>query len=129
MDTTRKSYIEEQRTAIERQFSRLSDLQKRLGFASLIILIPDVHQLDLERLKLRAVAYGIAPKTLDSRQAGKLMAEAAGKVGLAIFDATECMAAHSPRGLYFDQDNHFRAAGHHAFAECIETQIQNFVSR
>ena len=110
------------------QFKRLKAMEKELGFSSLLITIPDVHQIDETKRKLQAAVYGIAFRSLDSNRPNRLVEMAASKENLLFFDSTHCLSSSGLGAkLYYTQDNHLRAIGHELLANCIEERLKLFV--
>ena len=112
------------------QFRRLDDLQDRLGFSSLVIVVPNVFQLDAERLQGMTDRYAMQPRDVDVLTPNRIIADAASGHEFRFLDATECMAASGdPRELYYLQDDHLRDAGVRALADCIGPAISEFLVR
>jgi hypothetical protein len=103
----------------------LSDMQKSMNFKSLIVAIPDVHQVSEASRRERAEFYGVPLSRLEALRPNAILENEARKAELPLFDATACVAASTPKPstLYYQQDNHFRSRGHEVFADCVMPQI------
>ena len=113
--------------ALVGQFKRLKAMEKELGFLSLLIAIPDVHQIDEAKRKLRATSYGIEFLSLDPDRPNRLIQISATKENLLFFDSTHCLSSSGLGAkLYYTQDNHLRAIGHQWLANCVEERLKLF---
>jgi hypothetical protein len=130
MSDTRQVALQQQAgELLAKQFRRLDELQERLGFASLVIVIPNMFQLDAERLSGMAVRYAMQPDDLDIMWPNRIIAGAAQGQNFRFLDTFDCMAASGdPKELYYLQDDHLREAGVRALAECIDPAISAFLS-
>lgn len=121
-----KQYLEVIK-ALVGQFKRLKAMETELGFSSLLITIPDVHQIDETRRKLQATAYGLAFRSLDPDRPNRLIEMTAVKENILFFDSTHCLSSSGLGAkLYYTQDNHLRAIGHELLANCIEERLKLF---
>ena len=124
------AYRSEAQSALKKQLNRLLSLQETMKFKSMIVAIPDVHQVDASRRKLFADRFGIPVDQLDPRLPNELLADALHTVDIPLFDATECLANGGSAGSYYYQrDTHFRPAGHDALARCVisDNEVRRFL--
>lgn len=111
------------------QFRRLDEMQDRLGFASLVIVVPNVFQLDAERLGGMTERYAMGPQDVDVTTPNRIIANAAKDHDFAFLDTTDCIASKGdPQELYYLQDDHLRDAGVRALADCIDPAISEFLA-
>lgn len=129
MDRNMGDYQELAAAALAVQLRALAVMQKILDFKSLIVVIPDVHQVSETARKVRAEQYGVPLSQLDSLHPNELLENEARKAGLLVWDPTACLVASvpEPSTLYYKQDNHFRNLGHEAFAECVTPRISKLL--
>jgi hypothetical protein len=130
MDKSMEAYRSEAQSALKKQLNRLISLQKTMKFKSMIVAIPDVHQVDASRRKLFADRFGISTDRLDPRLPNQLLADALRTVDIPLFDATECIAnGRNADSYYYQRDTHFRPAGHEALARCVinDNEVRRFL--
>lgn len=130
MDRSMSDYRQLAAATLAVQLRALALMQETLSFRSLIVAIPDVHQVSQARRTQRAEQYGIPLSRLDPSRPNEILAEETRTAGLALLDSTACIAASAPEPgtLYYQQDNHFRSRGHEALAACIAPQIARLIS-
>lgn len=110
------------------QFRRLDDLQDRLGFSSLVIVVPNVFQLDAERLAGMTARYAMEPQDVDVMTPNRIIANVAKEHDFRFLDTMECMASQGdPKDLYYLQDDHLRDAGVRALADCVDPAVSEFL--
>lgn len=128
-DTRQEVMHQQAGELLAEQFRRLDDLQQRLGFASIVIVIPNMFQLDAERLSGMAERYALQPGDMDIMRPNRIIADAAEGHDFRVIDTFDCMAATAdPKELYYLQDDHLRDAGVRALADCIAPAISAFLS-
>ena len=129
MDQRRATYQAEAQKTVEVQLVKLKTLQKKLGFTTMIVAIPDAHQLDDSRRQFVADGYGIPLHFLEPFRPNQLLKNVIEKEGFEFFDTTECLVKTKLGGrLYYQQDTHFRAIGHDAVARCMIAPIEAFLN-
>lgn len=129
LDARQKVMQQQAGELLAEQFRRLDDLQERLGFTSLVIVVPNVFQLDAERLTGMTERYAMGPQDVDIMTPNRIIANAAKEHDFAFLDATECMATQGdPKELYYLQDDHLRDAGVRALADCVDPGISEFLA-
>lgn len=101
------------------QLDRLLVLSEELGFRAAFLLLPDVHQLDVNRRKAKALAYGIDPDRLDPLQPSEAIALELQQRHIPCLDIAPCLGGAETEGLYYLRDTHFTAHGHARAADCI----------
>ena len=112
-------YLDESLIFFRRELARLTEASSRLGFEALIILIPDVHQLDGARRAGKARSLGLDPEKLDAEQITRGVSRALKDSRIPYLDIGPCLAEAAVGDLYYTQDTHFTAAGHARAARCI----------
>lgn len=129
MDRLTGDYQELAAAALAVQLRALVNMQESLNFKSLIVVIPDVHQVSETSRKQRAEQYGIPLSQLDPLRPNEILDNEVRKAGLSLVDSTTCIAAsvREPSTLYYEKDNHFRSRGHEVFADCVTPQIAKLV--
>jgi hypothetical protein len=129
MDRGNDTYRERARAALAAALAHLRRSEGELRFRALLIAIPASYQLIGERRLAQARYYGMEASAIDARRPNELLAREAAAAGVRLVDATACLAASSsPDKLYYRQDNHFTAAGHAAFADCVADPIAAFLA-
>ena len=127
MNPNDERYYAEAKSALTIQFERLKAMEKELGFSSLLVAIPDLHQVDDTIRKLQASLYGLDFARLEPHRPNRLLENAGVKVGLPVFDSLHCLSSSGLGAkLYYTQDQHLRAIGHKVFADCIEQRLKRF---
>lgn len=116
---TDRSYLEGSLIHWRAELERLALVAGTRGFRYLVVLIPDVHQLDGQRLVAKAESYGLENDKLDPGQLSRAYTGALEDSGVTYFNLEQCLAEAMTEGLFYVQDNHFTAAGHAVAAECI----------
>src|SRR5207237_1327763 len=125
MDVTDDEYLAKAGAALDRQRDTLLQMQQTLGFASLIVAIPDRNQLNGELRRMNAAKYGRDENTFAPLRPNQLLRRSLTGIGISFFDATECVGkAIDPLALYYTIDDHFTAAGHKRFAGCISAALK-----
>ena len=130
MDKSMDAYRSDAQSAVKKQLDKLLSLQETMNFKSMIVAIPDVHQVDASRRKLFADRFGISTDQLDPRLPNQLLADALRTVDIPLFDATECIAnGRNADSYYYQRDTHFRPAGHEALARCVinDNEVRRFL--
>ncbi len=112
-------YLDESLVFWRWELARLQEISSRLGFEVLLILIPDVHQLDGARRAGKAASLGLAPEVLDAGQITRAVARTLEEARIPYLDVGPCLAQAAVDGLYYTQDTHFTAIGHARAARCI----------
>lgn len=115
---TDRAYLEDSLVHWRDELERLSVAADTRGFRYLFVLIPDVHQLDRQRLAAKAESYGLEG-ALDPGRLSRAFTGTLDDFGVPYFDLEPCLAQAMTEGLFYVQDNHFTAAGHAAAAACI----------
>jgi lysophospholipase L1-like esterase len=129
LDTRQGAVQEQAAELLAEQFRRLDEMQDRLGFSSLVIIVPNIFQLDAERLAAMTERYAMAPEDVDVMTPNRIMTGTAAAHGFTVFDSTACMAdSGDPKALYYLQDDHLRPAGVRALAACIDPVISDFLA-
>ena len=129
MDKRRATYQAEAQKTVEVQLIKLKTLQKKLGFTTMIVAIPDAHQLDDSRRQFVADGYGIPLDFLEPFRPNQLLKDVVENEGFEFFDTTECLVKTKLGGrLYYQQDTHLRAVGHDAVARCMVAPIEAFLN-
>lgn len=129
LDARQKVMQQQAGELLAEQFRRLDDLQDRLGFSSLVIVVPNVFQLDTERLAGMTARYAMEPQDVDVMTPNRIIANAAKEHDFRFLDTTECMASQGdPKELYYLQDDHLRDAGVRALANCVDPAISEFLA-
>ncbi len=113
------SYLEDSLVFWRRELGRLQEVSSRLGFEVLLILIPDVHQLDGARLAGKARSLGLDAAVLDAGQISRAIVQTLDRFQVPYLDVEPCLAEAGVDDLYYTQDTHFTAAGHARAARCI----------
>jgi hypothetical protein len=131
MDQSMIEYQDLAAAALRDQLRALSDMQKSMNFKSLIVAIPDVHQVSEASRRERAELYGVPLSRLEALRPNAILENEVRKAELPLFDATACVAASTrePSTLYYQQDNHFRSRGHEVFADCVMPQIAKLIAK
>jgi hypothetical protein len=131
MDRSMTEYQDLAAAALADQLYALADMQRNLKFKSLIVAIPDVHQVSDASRRERAELYGVPLSRLEALRPNAILENEARKAGPSLFDATACIAAsvREPSTLYYQQDNHFRSRGHEVFADCVTPQIAKLIAK
>jgi hypothetical protein len=103
-------------------------MQRELKFSSMIVAIPDRHQINEILRRMNAAKYGYDDKILDPHRPNLLLKNSVLTRGITFFDSTECLATiDNPANLYYSIDDHFTAAGHKNFAGCVASPLKKFV--
>ena len=113
------SYLEDSLVFWRRELARLKQVSDRLGLDVLVVLIPDVHQLDGARRLGKATSLGLDTEVLDAGQITRAISRTLDQIQIPYLDAGPCLAQAAVDGLYYTQDTHFTAAGHARLARCI----------
>ncbi len=116
---TDRPYLEDSMVYWRQELERLRTVAGTLGFRYLLVLIPDVHQLDDQRRAAKAESYGLADGRLDPGRVSRAFAGALDDLEVPYFDLEPCLSKSAPDGLFYVQDNHFTAAGHALAGRCI----------
>ena len=129
MNQRRTTYQAEAQKAVEVKLIKLKTLQKKLSFTTMIVAIPDAHQLDDSRRQFVADGYGIPLDFLEPFRPNQLLKNVVENEGFEFFDTTECLVKTKLGGrLYYQQDTHFRAIGHDAVARYMIAPIEAFLN-
>ncbi len=113
------SYLGDSLVFLRQELERLTEISNRLGFDYVFILIPDVHQLDANRLAGKAESLGLERAKLDAGQITRAISQALDDFQIRYLDISPCLAEGAIGELYYTQDTHFTAAGHALAARCI----------
>lgn len=128
MDRTDDRYYARAQHALEEQIESLVALQKKLDFTSLVIVIPDSHQINNDARAALANMYGYDQANLDPSRPNQQVERTLRKVGIRFYDATSCLkSSPASADLYYKTDNHFTKVGHSKFAECIKPELESFL--
>lgn len=114
------SYLDDSLVFLRKELARLTEISSRLAFDAVLLLIPDVHQLDATRRAGKAESFGLSPDVLDARQITLAISRALDEFHILYLDIGPCLAEAAIGELYYTQDTHFTAAGHARAARCIQ---------
>jgi lysophospholipase L1-like esterase len=128
MDATGDQFYRRAQIALNLQLDILVQMQRELKFSSMIVAIPDRHQINEILRRMNAAKYGYDDKILDPHRPNLLLKNSVLTRGITFFDSTECLATiDNPANLYYSIDDHFTAAGHKNFAGCVASPLKKFV--
>jgi hypothetical protein len=128
MDATDDQYYRKAQIALNSQLDSLVQMQRELKFSSMIVTIPDRHQINENLRRMNAAKYGYDDRILDPYRPNLLLKNSALTMGITFFDSTECLETiDNPAALYYTIDDHFTAAGHKNFAGCVASRLKEFV--
>ncbi len=113
------TYLDDSLVFFRKELERLAETSSRRGFEYVIILIPDVHQLDASRLAGKARSLGLDPEHLDPERITRAVSRTLSEFQVRYLDLGPCLSTAPIEGLYYTQDTHFTAAGHALAARCI----------
>lgn len=113
------SYLEDSLVFWRKELARLIEISNRLDFEYLLILIPDVHQIDGARLTGKAESLGLDADVLDAGRIERSIARVLDQLQISYLSVGPCLAEGAVGDLYYTQDTHFTAAGHARAARCI----------
>lgn len=119
MMRTDRPHLEDALVHWREELKRLEVVAARRGFRYFFVLIPDVHQIDPQRLAAKAASYGLGVGDLDPGRLSRAFTETLDEFGVPYFDIEPCLSEAMTAGSFYVQDNHFTAAGHAQAARCI----------
>ena len=112
-------YLEDSMVFLRKELERLQRISSRLAFDYVVILIPDVHQIDARRLAGKARALGLNPQELEADGITRAISRALDDLQIPYADLGPCLSEASVGELCYTRDTHFTAAGHARAARCI----------
>jgi hypothetical protein len=134
MDATNDRYYANAQMVLNSQLDRLVQMQHALKFSSMIVAIPDRHQINENLRRMDAAKYGYDDKILDRYRPNVLLKNnvllrnSVQAASITFFDSTDCLATiDNPAVLHYTVDDHLTAAGHKSFAGCVASPIKKFV--
>jgi lysophospholipase L1-like esterase len=128
MDATDDQYYRRAQIALNLQLDILVQMQRELKFSSMIVAIPDRHQVNKHLRRMNGEKYGYDDKILDLYRPNLLLKNSVLTRGITFFDSTECLGTiDNPATLYYTLDDHLTAAGHKNFAGCVASRLKKFV--
>jgi hypothetical protein len=128
MNSENRLYRDAAEEALRQQIKRLSQMQRKMGFGALLVVIPSVYQTNSRLRNGKLAEYGIPENVIDVLLPNRIVREQAKRYGVALVDPTGCITERNADGsLYYTRDNHFTAKGHKVFADCIREDIVMFL--
>jgi hypothetical protein len=128
MDSENKSYRNAAEAALRKQINRLSQMQRKMGFSALLVVIPSVYQTNSRLRNGRLAEYGFSENFIDALLPNRILREQTKGYEVTLVDPTACITERNADGsLYYTRDNHFTAKGHRIFADCIREDIVGFL--
>src|SRR5262249_30027163 len=128
MNSENKSFSDVAETALQEQINRLKQMQRKLEFSALLVVIPQAYQTNSELRTRRLSDKSIPENFIDVLLPNRILREQTKRHELVLIDPTACITEHNVDGsLYYIYDLHFTANGHKVFANCIREDIANFL--
>lgn len=128
MDSENKSYRNAAEAALRKQINRLSQMQRKMEFSALVVVIPSVYQTNSRLRNGKLAEYGISENFIDVLLPNRILREQAKGYEVTLVNSTACITERNADGsLYYTRDNHFTAKGHKVFADCIRDDIVRFL--
>lgn len=118
-----KPYSLDAENSLNRSLDRLENLSKKLHFRAEFIVIPDKHQTDPDFFNKQASVLGLSADKLDRSYPDRFLDEHLEQRKIPYLDVMACLK--DQRGMYYKNDDHLTAAGHHAVADCIHHNARN----
>jgi GDSL-like Lipase/Acylhydrolase len=128
MNSENRSYRDAAEAALREQIKRLSQMQRKMGFSTLLVVIPSVYQTNSRLRNGRLAEYGIPENSIDVLLPNRILLQQMKGYEVTLVDPTACITELNADGsLYYTRDNHFTAKGHKVFADCIREDIVRFL--
>jgi hypothetical protein len=128
MNGENRPYRDAAISALREQINRLSEMQNRMAFSALVVVIPSVYQTNSRLRILKLAEYSIPQNVIDVQLPNRILREQMNGHEVALIDPTACITEqNTDRSLYYTQDPHFTAKGHKVFADCIREDIARFL--
>lgn len=121
--TGNEEYVTQARAALGRSVARLAALARQRRFSPIVVIIPDVHQVEQDRRAARAEYYGLEPSALDITRPNRMLAEELDAAGIERVDLLSCL--QDRKGAYYVNDYHLTAAGHRIVADCLTPRLNS----
>lgn len=112
-------YLEDSLSYFRNELERLAEMSEALDFRYVLVLLPDVHQIDPHRLAGKAAAFGVQAGALDPGRLTSAITAALEELEIPHVDISSCLTRFEIGDLYYVQDTHLTPAGHAQAAECI----------
>ena len=113
MNSQNGHYRDAAEAALREQINRLSQMQRKMGFSALLVVIPSVYQTNLRLRNGKLAEYGIPENFIDVLLPNRILREQTKGYEVTLVDPTACITERNTDGsLYYTQDNHFTAKGH-----------------
>jgi lysophospholipase L1-like esterase len=128
MNSENRLYRDAAEAALQEQINRLSELQRKMEFSALIVVIPSVYQTNSRLRNGKSEEYGIPKNFIDVLLPNRILLEQTKGHEITLVDPTACITERNADGsLYYSKDNHLTAKGHKVFADCIREDIAKFL--
>lgn len=126
MNSADTNYINSAKLTIDNEIQLLS----KEPYKSIVILIPDKHQLNLSLRKSMSQYYNIDNNNLKPFLPNQILIEALNKYKIRYIDPTQCLINKYLDGkLYYNMDNHMTTYGQKALADCIADDLKNYINK
>src|SRR5262249_6637490 len=129
INSENRAYRDAGEAALRKQINRLSQMQRKMGFSALLVVIPSVYQTNSRLRNGRLAEYGIPENFIDVLLPNRILREQTKGYEVSLVDPTACMTERNADGsLYYTRDTpHLTAKGHKVFAHCIREDIVRFL--
>jgi hypothetical protein len=128
INTENRPFRNAAEAALQEQINRLSQMQGKMGFSALLVVVPSVYQSNSRLRNGKLAEYGIPENFIEVLLPNRILREQTKGHEVTLVDPTACITERNADGsLYYTQDNHFTAKGHKIFADCIREDIVRFL--
>ena len=129
MYTRDNERLDSERLALRDNLSYLKMFIKKNNARSIIVAIPDKHQIIESARKNQAKYYGLKVEEFDPLLPNRILTEESARANISLVDSTVCLDNRPDKAdFYYVLDTHLTKAGHKALFECIDSSLNEYIN-